>query len=65
MDPTVRSAFANASNQTEDGFVPGMAKKSNAAGPLKVIKNVSVEEGGFNAYVASRRCVTVTGVGFR
>lgn len=64
LDPTVRSAFNNASNQVEDSLIPGQAKKSSE-GPLKVIKNVSVEQGGFNAYVASRRCIIVTGAGFR
>ncbi|MNL63072.1 hypothetical protein D3C87_1871630 [compost metagenome] len=63
-DPSVRNAFINAANQQEGSLIPGQATKSKGS-PLKVVKNISVEEGGFNAYVASRRCVIVTGAGFR
>lgn len=64
MDPTVRNAFNNAASQQEGSWIPGQQKESKGA-PLKVVKNISVEEGGFNAYIASRRCVIVTGAGFR
>lgn len=63
-DPSVRNAFINAANQQEGSLIPGQAMKSKGS-PLKVVKNISVEEGGFNAYIASRRCVIVTGAGFR
>lgn len=63
-DPTVRNAFSNAVNQKEMNLVPG--QKTAAKGPgLKIVKNVSVENGGFNAYLASRSCVIVTGAGFQ
>lgn len=62
--PTVRTAFQNTVNQKQDNMIPGQAAKHNGA-PLKVIKNVSIEESGFYAYVASRRCINVTGLGFQ
>jgi hypothetical protein len=63
-DPTVRTAFINAANQQEGSLIPGQKMISKGA-PLKVVKNISVEQSGFNAYLASRRCVIVTGAGFR
>lgn len=63
-EPTVRSAFANAVNQKEMNLIPGQEKVTKGA-PLKVVRNVSVEQGGFNAYVAYRRCMIVTGAGFQ
>lgn len=63
-DPTVRNAFSNAVNQKEMNLVPGQA--AAVKGPaLKIVKNVSVENGGFNAYLANRRCIVVTGAGFQ
>lgn len=60
--PDVRAAFRNAATQKESGWIPGQSGDSK--GPqLKAIRNVSVEEGGFNIWVASRSCVTVTGEG--
>ncbi|MGZ3805936.1 MAG: hypothetical protein ACXWRE_16675 [Pseudobdellovibrionaceae bacterium] len=63
-DPTVRNAFYNAVNQKEMNLVPGQAAVAKGPG-LKIVKNVSVENGGFNAYVANRRCMIVTGAGFQ
>lgn len=63
-DPTVRTAFQNAMSQKDISLIPGKAAVSKGA-PLKAVKNVSVEEGGFNAWIASRRCVIVTGVGLQ
>ncbi|MBK9321605.1 MAG: hypothetical protein IPM97_01375 [Bdellovibrionaceae bacterium] len=63
-DPTVRKAFQNAVNQQEMNLIPGQKTAAKGA-PLKVVKSVSVEEGGFNAYVATRRCMIVTGAGFQ
>ena len=63
-DPTVRNAFSNAVNQRESNLIPGQTKAAKGPG-LKVVKNVSVEEGGFNAYIATRRCMIVTGAGFQ
>lgn len=63
-DPNVRNAFEHAMNQTEGSLIPGQAAKVKGA-RLKGVKNVSIENGGFNAYVASRRCITVTGVGLQ
>lgn len=64
MDPSVRNAFKNAAMQTEDSLIPGQEKKKKGDA-LKVIKNISVESGGFNAWIASRRCITVTGAGYQ
>jgi uncharacterized lipoprotein YmbA len=64
MDPSVRNAFTNAASQHEGSLIPGQKMESKGA-PLKVVRNISVEENGFNAYIASRRCVIVTGAGFR
>ena len=61
-DPSVRNAFQHAMNQSEGPLIPGQAVKVKGAG-LKAVKNVSIENGGFNAYIASRRCTKVTGVG--
>lgn len=63
-DPTVRNAFSNAVNQKEMNLVPGQAAVAKGPG-LKLVKNVSVENGGFNAYVATRHCMIVTGAGFQ
>lgn len=63
-DPNVRNAFLNAASQRETSLIPGQTAKYKGS-PLKVVKNINVEEGGFNAYLASRRCVTVTGAGFQ
>lgn len=63
-DPTVRNAFYNAVNQKEMNLIPGQAAAAKGPG-LKIVKNVSVENGGFNAYVATRRCMIVTGAGFQ
>ncbi|WP_413287722.1 hypothetical protein [Bdellovibrio sp. HCB337] len=63
-DPTVRNAFMNAVNQKEGSLVPGQ-KATTKGSPLKLVKHVAVEEGGFNAYVATRRCMIVTGAGFQ
>jgi hypothetical protein len=63
-DPTVRSAFQNAMNQKEDSLIPGQPAATKGA-PLKGVRNVTVQDGGFNAYVASRLCVIVTGVGLQ
>lgn len=60
--PTVRNAFFNAMAQREGSMVPGQNATLKGA-PLKAVKNVTVEGGGFNAYIASRSCVVVTGVG--
>ncbi len=64
MDPTVRNAFFNAANQKEDSLIPGQTATSKGA-PLKVVKNISVEHGGFNAWLVSRSCMVVTGAGYR
>lgn len=60
--PTVRSAFQNAIQQKEGSLIPGQ-KETSKGQALKAVKNISVENGGFNIYVASRACVVVTGVG--
>jgi hypothetical protein len=61
--PTVRTAFLNTVKQKQDNMIPGQEAQYSGA-PLKVVKNVSVESSGFNAYIASRRCITVAGLGF-
>ena len=63
-DPTVRNAFSNAVNQREGSLIPGQQATTKGSA-LKVVKNISVESGGFNAYVATRRCMIVTGAGFQ
>lgn len=63
-NPTVRTAFANTVKQRQDNLIPGQ-EATYSGGPLKVVKNVSVESGGFNAYIASRRCITVAGLGYQ
>lgn len=62
--PTVRNAFLNAMERREANLIPGQ-KAAIKGDPLKAVKNVSVENSGFNAYVASRACVVVTGVGLK
>lgn len=62
--PTVRTAFSNAVNQQEGSLIPGQKAIVKGA-PLKVVKNVSVDTGGFNAYLARRSCLIVTAVGFQ
>lgn len=63
-EPTVRSAFLNASQQKREGFVPGQSGETKGEA-LKSLKNVSVEDDGFSAWVIGRRCVVVAGEGFR
>lgn len=63
-DPTARSAFINASQQKREGFVPGQTGETKGEA-LKSLKNVSVEEDGFYAWVVGRRCIIVAGEGFR
>jgi len=66
LAPSVRDAFTNAVHQKEEGMLPTeQAKSKGTGGSLKMVRNVAVEEGGFNAWVLSRRCITVTGVGYR
>lgn len=62
--PSVRNAFLNAMDQREGSLIPGQ-KATVKGAPLKAVKNVTVEGGGFNAYIASRSCVIVTGVGLQ
>lgn len=61
--PNVRTAFANAAAQKGDALIP--FREGEAKGPpLKSVRNVTVEDGGFNAWVASRSCVVVTAEGY-
>lgn len=62
--PSVRNAFLNAMDQREGSLIPGQRATVKGT-PLKAVKNVTVEGGGFNAYIASRSCVIVTGVGLQ
>ena len=62
--PSARNAFLNAASQKEDALVPGQSA-TNKGAPLKVIKNVSVERSGFDAWILARSCVVVNGAGFR
>jgi hypothetical protein len=62
--PTVRSAFSNAANQRKEGFMPGQVGETTGS-RLKAIKNVSVEDDGFNVWVLGRRCMVVVGEGFQ
>ncbi len=63
-EPTVRSAFLNASQQKKEGFIPGQTGETKGEA-LKSLKNVSVEEDGFSAWIVGRRCIVVAGEGFR
>lgn len=62
-EPTVRSAFINAAEGKREGFVPGQSR--GTSGPeLKSLRNVSVENEGFNLGFAGRTCVVVAGEGY-
>jgi hypothetical protein len=62
--PDVRNAFINAASQKSEGFIPGQSGDAKGA-PLKSVRNVTVESGGFDVWVAGRSCVIVTAEGFR
>jgi len=61
--PTVRSAFLNAAAQRKEGFIPGQTGETKGK-QLKAVRNVTVENDGFNIWVAGRTCVVVTGEGY-
>lgn len=61
--PTVRSAFQNAAAQRKEGYIPGQTGETKGD-KLKSMKNVSVEEDGFHAWVVGRQCVIVAGEGY-
>lgn len=63
-EPSVRRAFANTASQTQDSMIPGQ-QGTQKSGAIKVVKNISVETGGFDIWLLGRRCITVTGAGFR
>jgi hypothetical protein len=64
LAPDARSAFQSAANQTEQSLIPGQETKAKGPG-LKMVRNVSVQDGGFNAWLLRRSCIIVTGVGFQ
>lgn len=63
--PTVRSAFTNTANQTEEKIPLKNSKKEGAEGNISYLRNVSVDPSGFSAYVIGRSCINVTGVGYQ
>lgn len=62
--PTVRTAFQNAADRRAGHFIPGQELEKKGAG-LKSVRNVSVENDGFNAWVVGRYCVVITGGGYQ
>ncbi|MNJ94911.1 hypothetical protein D3C87_126150 [compost metagenome] len=63
--PTVRTAFQNTAEQSEEKIPLMKAKKEGAVGNISYIRNVSVEPSGFSAWVVGRSCMNVTGVGYQ
>ncbi len=61
--PTLRSAFSNAASQSKEGYIPGQT--GDKKGPsLKSVRQVTVENDGFNAWIVGRTCIIVTGEGY-
>lgn len=65
MDPTVRTAFQNTAEQSEEKIPMMRQKKEGATGNISYIRNVTVDPSGFSAWVVGRRCMNVTGVGYQ
>ena len=62
--PSVRNAFASAVSQKEQSLIPGQEAKSKGEA-LRGVKNVSVQQSGFDAWLVRRYCMVVTGVGLQ
>lgn len=62
--PTVRTAFQNAFERKSGNFIPGQQLEQKGPG-LKSIRNVSVENDGFDAWIFGRYCVVITGGGYQ
>lgn len=64
-DPSVRTAFINTAEQSEE-IIPMMKKKKEgSSGGLSYLRNVAVDPSGFNAWLVSRSCMNVTGLGYQ
>ena len=62
--PTVYRAFLNTMNQQDGGGIPLVTAKA-AGTPLKAVRNVSISNEGFSAWVVGKSCIVVTGAGYR
>lgn len=64
-NPTIDKAFINAKNQAgaweAAGFTDGKAKSQG----IRYVNNVTTTNEGFNAMVVGKKCLVVTGVGYR
>jgi len=65
--PTIDKAFINAKNGagalTSAGF--SSLDKADASKQIRYINNATTANEGFNAYLFSKQCLVVTGVGYR
>ena len=62
--PTIDKAFMNAQNQASGMESAGFGK-GDRGNQLRYINNVSTENEGFNAGVVGKKCLVVSGVGYR
>ena len=64
--PTVDRAFTHARNQTDGSSFSGSMTSSKSNGnDLRYINNVNTQNDGFDAVLFGKRCIVVTGVGYR
>lgn len=66
--PTIDKAFINAKNQASAMASSGfgvLEKTANTNTPIRYINNATTMNEGFNAYLFSKQCLVVTGVGYR
>lgn len=64
--PTVDRAFMHARNGTDGSSLSGSVSSSRSNGnDLRYINNVNTQPDGFDAVIFGKRCIVVTGVGYK
>jgi hypothetical protein len=65
-EPTIDKAFTNTKNQAGalDSAGLSMSKTENKEG-IRYVNNVNTSRSGFNAYLISKECLVVKGMGYR
>lgn len=66
--PTIDRAFINAKSQAGALTAAGFGvfdKQADASKEIRYINNATTMNEGFDAYIVGKRCLVVTGVGYR
>ena len=64
--PTVDRAFSNAQTGADGSSLVGsLSSKSGGQSRVRYVNNVNTQNDGFDAVIFGKKCIVVTGVGYR